>query len=482
MKDDPADVSRPTGTGHGLPSWRSWGLPSRLLQQSLALQFFAAGGLVTLVVMMGVGLVVGAQIKQSITERAGAWTALYVDSVIAPLLPDMQNGLELDESVRRALDETLDQGALGRRILSFRLWARDGTVIYADRSDMQGRRFEPNTKLRTAFSGKVVAKFDEVNDVESSRERSSGLPLLEVYNPVRQPWSGEVVAVTEFYEVASDLQAALRTAIFHTWVAVAVGTLGFFLVLSAIVVRGSRTIESQRSILRSRIKELSELLAQNRSLRAKVEEAARRTVTQNEQHMRRIGAELHDGPAQLIALAALELGATSKARSGAAQRRLSIRRHLDDAISQIRAISSGLIVPNIESDDFAGIVRRGVVEHERRTGTAVTVHLPQHSPPLTAAAKLCLYRVLQESLSNSTRHAPGAKQVVTAMSDDRYVMLKIADDGPGFDPTAVRDRGLGLTSIRERVESLGGEVNFASGETGTVVTARLELGGSQANA
>src|SRR4051812_39494003 len=156
----------------------------------------------------------------------------------------MQTSQTLDESTAHALDETLSQGALGNQLLSFRLWRPDGTILYANDPELTGKRFELNKNLRAAFEGQLVTEFNKLDDdPESEKERDSGEPLLEIYNPVRQPWSGEVVAVSEFYEVAPDLAHDLAQAATRSWLAVAGGTLFFFLVLSAIVLRGSHTID-----------------------------------------------------------------------------------------------------------------------------------------------------------------------------------------------------------------------------------------------
>ena len=69
---------------------------------SLAAQFLFAGGLVALVAMLLVGLLVTSLIERAVTRNAAAATALYVDSVVAPLLPDMQANAVLDDVVRRS--------------------------------------------------------------------------------------------------------------------------------------------------------------------------------------------------------------------------------------------------------------------------------------------------------------------------------------------------------------------------------------------
>ncbi|TIW85384.1 MAG: sensor histidine kinase, partial [Mesorhizobium sp.] len=141
-------------------------LARRWSELSLALQFVVAGGFGLLVVMLIVGTWVTTQIRDGVIRNSAATTALYVDSVIAPLLPDLRKSEELSESVKQALDETLGQGALGKRLASFRLWRRDGTVLYAKDADLIGRRFELNKNLRSAFQGSVMAQFDTFDEDE----------------------------------------------------------------------------------------------------------------------------------------------------------------------------------------------------------------------------------------------------------------------------------------------------------------------------
>ncbi|MBZ9792394.1 sensor histidine kinase [Rhizobium sp. 3T7] len=446
--------------------------------QSLTKQFLLTGGVVSLVAMAFVGAFVSSLIEDAVTRNSAASTALYVDSVIAPLLPDMLAGQELEDTVSRALDETLGQGALGNRLMSFRLWRADGTVLYSNDKSMQGKRFELSDDLRTAFSGKMVAQFDRLEDPEDQAERASDKPLLEIYNPVLQPWSGQVVAVSEFYEVANDFQRSLYQARLHSWMAVAAFTLAFFIVLSAIVLRGSRTIEEQRRALRRRIDDLSALLSQNQALRARVQRASRRATALNESHLRRIGADLHDGPAQLVAFASLRLDsnmlvdpatpATLRERELAA-----IKASLDEAMHEIRTICNGLVLPQIEAASLPEILERGVRAHEQRTGSRVDLSIAEAPEHLSPSAKICIYRFVQEGLNNGYRHGGGIEQrVVHRMEGDR-ISIEVSDGGSGFNPDDVGPTSLGLAGLRERIESLGGTFHLQSSAQGTIVSMSL---------
>ena len=89
-----------------------------------------------------------------------------------------------------------------------------------------------------------------------------------------------------------------------------------------------------------------------------------------------------------------------------------------------------------------------------------------------------LYRIAQESLNNVLKHARARTVTVSLrQGEDKSIVLQIADDGVGFDPAAVRDRGgAGLRGMAERVEQLGGQLRIES-EPGAGTTVRVQVEG-----
>lgn len=447
--------------------------------RSLASQFFIAGGLVSIAVMFLVGILVTHLIEEAVIHNSGAATALYVDSVVAPLLPDMQTESLLDEGSAQALDETLGQGALGRRLVSFKLWRADGTVLYSNEKELVGQKFPVSDKLQKAFAGSLVARYEIAGDPESGKERALGRPLMEIYNPVLQPWSGQAVAVLEFYESAEGLADSLANARLRSWGAVAALTAIFFLVLSALVFRGSRTIEAQRKDLKERVTELSALLSENRRLQRRLQRASQRVAALNETYLRGIGADLHDGPAQHIAYASLRLDSdlliNASTQPEAREKELAwIRSSLAEAMAEIRNICSGLVLPQIEKSTISEIVLRVIEAHQQKTGTIVETIIDEDGPELATAVKICIYRFIQEALNNAYRHGGGVQQTVKAVSHNGHVRVEVSDRGNGFDPAEVRPTSLGLVGLRERIDSLGGSFDIKTGEEGTMVTMTFE--------
>lgn len=449
---------------------------------SLARQFIFAGVAVSVLAMSVVGFLVADILERSFIKHAAAATTIYVDSIIAPILPDMRTTQRIDGIVAQSLDETLGAGKLGERLVSFRLWRGDGTVLYSNRPELTGKQFPPSDNLKRAFAGEIVAEYGEVDDAESDTERALGTPLLEIYSPVLQPWTGEVVAVLEFYESVPDLAQGLWAARFKGWAAVAVVTLGLFLTLAAIVLRGSSTIEAQRLALRQRVDELAELAASNEALAVSVQDASQRATAFNERFLRRLGADLHDGPAQLIAFAALRLGSKlfrddgfSPAARGAEIE--AIRGSLSDAMEEIRNISSGLAIPHIDTADVKEVIAAAVRPHAGRHAADIATETSLALPKLDEEAKIAVFRFVQEALTNAVRHG-GADCAISVRQrfGDGLLTVEVKDDGPGFDVSTVPAERLGLACLRQRIESVGGDLEIASSPRGTRLTMTLDIG------
>ncbi len=437
--------------------WRDW---------SLATQFAVAGGIVMLVAMMLVGRWVSMRIEEAVVRNTANATAQYMESFISPLSQDLAKFDTLSPVARQAIDEIFTNTPLGKRVVSFKIWKGNGLVVEASDKSIVGKIFPVDADLLTAWNGEVAASFSALMDAENAAEQALGVPLLEIYSPIREVWSGEVIGVAEFYEIGTELQTELRDARLNSWLAVA---LVMFLIgssLYAIVLRGSRTIDTQKAALTSQLQRLTELSEHNTALRRRVQNAAARASAQNDQSLRQVGADLHDGPAQLMGFAALRLDAIRGAVADpAAKADLSSVEHaVKDAIKELRTIARGLSLPQIEQRPLDELVQSLTEAHAARTGTSVAVDctLPPDRP-FSPAIKICIYRFVQEGLNNAWRHAGGVGQKVDLTLQGSLLVLTVSDGGPGFaatepggTPVAGDGSGMGLSGLQDRVESLGG--------------------------
>lgn len=451
---------------------------------SLATRFALAGGVVLVVAAGLVGTFVSGRIEAAVVRNTANATAQYMDSFIAPLSQDLAQQDGLSPGALRALSEIFDGTPLGERVVSYKLRDRTGRIAAASDPSIIGRTFASTPGLDLALAGNVVATFEHLEDEEDAGEAALGLPLLEIYSPIREIWSGEVIGVAEFYEVATELEQDLADARRNTWAAVGLvlGAIGVALFL--IVLQGSRTISRQQALLARQVGELRELSDFNTALRLRVQEAAGRSSALHDRTLRQVGADLHDGPAQYMAFAALQLdGLRRHVTLPQAEADLAtVEASITDAISDIRQISRGLSLPDIEARRPADILRGVAEAHAARTGAAVTValRLPDDLS-LQVPAKICLYRFAQEGLTNAFHHGGGTAELA-AWTEGPDLAVSVADRGPGLGGQAAPSgadpsRGMGLAGLRDRVESLGGRMTLANRTDGpgAILELRLEV-------
>jgi signal transduction histidine kinase len=118
---------------------------------------------------------------------------------------------------------------------------------------------------------------------------------------------------------------------------------------------------------------------------------------------------------------------------------------------------------------------------QRQHGLVVALQV-EGEPHLTDLEAQRLFRVLQEALNNVVKHARTDRASVALQFEDRRVLARIEDEGQGFAPEAVgaEGQGIGLSTMRERVEMLGGTLTIDSSPgAGTRVTVELASGSGE---
>ncbi len=462
-----------------------------LSRLTLARQFMVASLIILVAAALGLGWWVGQQIERSVVHRTAETTALFVDSFVAPNLQELSTADRLSPAHIAALDRLLEDTPLGRQIVAFKVWDATGRVLYSAEPEAIGQVFPMGEGLQTAWRGEVSSEISELEDPENVLERAQRSQLLETYSPVRLSGSDEIIGVAEFYQTVDALQSDLATAQERVWLAVGLVMAVIYLLLAGFVGRASDTIDRQRDALRAQVGQLTDLLAQNEALHDRVRRAAARTTALNERVLRRISADLHDGPVQDMGLALLRLDHVAAHAAEAEPPGNAITADVDviqnslrRALDEIRALSAGLGVPHLNDLTLPQTLARAVRVHEGRTGTPVALELDGTPERASLPVKITLYRLVQEALTNAYRHASGAGQAVALAYDAGQLHVEVRDTGPGFvdGGEAEWDKHLGLVGMRERVESLGGNfrVQSAPGE-GTRVLADLRIDGKESD-
>ncbi|HEV8634294.1 MAG TPA: sensor histidine kinase [Chloroflexota bacterium] len=429
--------------------------------------------------MLGIGAWIGREIEHGVVSRTAGITGLYVDSIVTPILQSLASQPRLSHIEVAALDRLLVDTPLGERIAAFKVWSPDGEILYSSDRSLIGRRFQVGAGLAGALNGDVVAGLTDLSEPENEYERARARwrRLLEVYVPVREDGGERVIAVTEFYEPSDELERQVGAARLRSWVVVAAATLAVYLLLAGMVKRTSDTIASQQRALREQVAALARLLEQNARLHERVRHAAGVTTALNEQALRRISSDLHDGPGQALGLALLRLDGLEEqcaAPCGMASGDLPvIHRAVDDALRELRAISRGLRLPELAPLTVADVAERAVRDHERLSAIRVDRQWRDLPAQVPLPIKIALFRSIQEALSNATRHGRGIGVAARIWTEPDLLCLAVSDRGPGFAPEqAEAGEGLGLVGMRERAELLGGDFCLDS-EPGRGTTVRV---------
>ena len=433
--------------------------------------------------MLLIGAWVDGDRKKIVVQNVALASARTMHSVIQGQIQDIETLRSLSPSARQVIAGLANETGLGRKILQIKIWLPDGTIIHTSTGSQIGEKPPITEELAGALAGHVMAHFSDEHDIESLEERTFGVPLFEVYAPMYKSGTSKVLAVAEFYEDASDLQREFDIARKQSWLIVGTLTLGMLLLLFGIVQRGSLLIMEQKVALETKVKEQSALLEQNEELRTRVTRALHESAALSDKFLRRIGADLHDGPAQLLSLAVLRLHelvpssnrASRKAKKEAVEALAAITSAAQDALAEIRNISSGVSLPELERLNTAEVLQLAISKHEFRTKTQVQTHLSALPENLPVPVRTCIFRCVQEGLNNAFRHAGAQGQSVSSEADDNIIRLIVRDTGPGFRlmPSDECRDALGLVGLRHRVELLGGsfEVRSSPGKgTAIIVT------------
>lgn len=226
-------------------------------------------------------------------------------------------------------------------------------------------------------------------------------------------------------------------------------------------------------------------ISQHVRARERLRELTSRLTTAQEEERRRIARELHDEVGQALSIAKMRMRMIQNALPGDAvdaQDKLNL---LDDLIKEtlqnVRTLSHELRPPLLDEMGWEPALESLCDSFSQRTDLPVRFEYRGEPLRLEPDVELTAYRVVQEALTNAARHAKASRATVRADINSSTLSLLIDDDGRGFDMEAIQqtdkpNHGLGLLSMRERVDTVGGEIEIQSEPgCGTHVTVRLPL-------
>ena len=252
----------------------------------------------------------------------------------------------------------------------------------------------------------------------------------------------------------------------HSLIATYAVTLAGGLLLALLTVTRTLRLES----------ELERRLEENTRARADLQELSAKLLRAQENERRTLARELHDEVGQSLSAILMETENAEEAASAGQMRDHlgAIRTLAEKTVNEVRDLAL-LLRPSM-LDDFGLVPALNWYAREtsKRTGLNVVVSAEEDADDLPDEHKTCIYRLAQEAINNSARHANARTVEVDMKREDHRVVFSVRDDGAGFDTRFVR--GLGLLGMEERVRRLGGRLEIDSRlGRGTRISAELPL-------
>jgi signal transduction histidine kinase len=231
--------------------------------------------------------------------------------------------------------------------------------------------------------------------------------------------------------------------------------------------------ESRTALMKSN----AEVMASNEELRRLYENLRRkeevrvsllaRTVSAQEEERLRLSRELHDGVGQMLASLLVHLKLIEKSNNVELVREKSaeLRTLIVQTLEETKRLSMDLRPAGLDDLGLPDALEWYARAFERNTGIAVRLSITGFSERLPQPVEVQLYRIAQEMLTNISKHAGASQAEMSLRLIDGNASLSVKDDGKGFDAIrTLRDsnRGLGLLTMKERAELLGGSFQLSS--------------------
>ncbi|WP_242224381.1 sensor histidine kinase [Shinella zoogloeoides] len=449
------------------------------LRVSVYARFLLISGTIVLGMMTILALFVSSHVKAVSISSTAQTDAFYMTAFVAPLVQDISDDTLLPAETIAQLDRLMHIATVDNDVEMARIWRRDGTILYSTDKATIGTRADLSG-AEIAFRGEVIGHVEQVSDDVGRHFGARGMPLFEVYAPLHSLETGAIIAVGEFYKNAQpliDQISSANTTIWSTTASVSVMMMGMLFLLAR---RSNRIIVEQRDRLKRRAAKASALARQNEKLRGQSDLAKLQAIKANEDLLTDIGSTLHDGPIQSLALLVLKLSTVGTDARRIVEDCAESARLAGGVVHDLRDMATGLVLPELEDLAVEQVVRLAVDRHETLTGTSVALDIGPLPAQLPPAYKICIFRVIQESLHNAFQHAGGADRQVSAAWSDEGISIVIRNGPARSEPREQAPPrqvpGLGVTGLRRRLRALGGSLSVATVPgSGTVVTAALPV-------
>jgi PAS domain S-box-containing protein len=253
------------------------------------------------------------------------------------------------------------------------------------------------------------------------------------------------------------------------------------------VTRDFTEIMQANEALRKEIENKTEIERRLHESEKSLRQLSLRLLQTQDEERRRIGRELHDSVGQYLVGLKMKVdsfkSAAERSHNEDATQLAECCELAEEAIKEVRTISYLLYPPMLEELGLKSAIPWCLEGFTKRSGIKTTFEISPDFDRLSRDMELALFRVLQESLTNVSRHSGSSTATVRLLNKNQSVILQVIDEGKGSESNQWEDRssdwigkrGVGLRGMIERMRQLGGSLELATSPNGTTATATLPL-------
>lgn len=408
-------------------------------------------------------------VNEDISERKAAEAKLQDETAVVQLLREVATAANEASNLEGALQACLDQ------VCAYTGWPV-GHAYIVDHG--------PNRELISTKTWHLhtPGRFETFRKATEAMSYGPGVGLPGQILASGEPfWSGDITADPTFRRGAAAKELGLRAAVGFPVLAgdeVAV-VLEFFSLDDA---RPKDLLLETMVLVGAQLGRVIERLRTEEALR----QFSARVLKAQDEERRRIARELHDSTGQNLAALSMMLAKPLEGDSAldpGVRRLLGECRNLAEVCSHdVRTLSYLLHPPLMDERGLPSALRWFAEGFTKRSGVQVHLELSSDLPRLPQEIEMAMFRIVQESLTNTHRHSGSSTATIRLGVDRNQVRLEVRDNGKGLPRPQVGGRvialGVGITGMRERVKELNGQMNIESSSGGTAVHVTLPFEGT----
>ena len=424
------------------------------------------------------GAIISDTIRSGVTEVVAQTVAAGFDSLVANAIGPVFGNEILTDDDRARLTALFEIGsdAQSTRLIQLRIFRTNGQMLFEATDGVVDS--DHRSRFAQALTGQITSDVVELPILPAGPTGTYPITLLRIYTPLHESGTDRVFGVAALYYSARsllDVQARTQAAVWTAGLVIGAAVIALLVIP---VSAADRTISQQARRLSANLERSRQLSDEIRGLHRSSEQLRLDAIDANEQLLARVGSDIHDGPLQLMTLAILQMTRSSKDGATLSVEALKPAVALTtEAMTELRNISVGLVLPELSGLTLDQTLMLAIQRHEGATGTVVSHHLVGLDHRVESDVQVCLYRVVQEALSNAFRHSAGRGQMVAGRHADGSIQIDISNSPSGAAPAddPMRPK-LGLRGMRLRLEAVGGTMSVEMREDRTIVRVLVPSG------